>query len=176
VRFQHAPPPALHEYRRLFDAPVEFRCEVTEIEFDAELLTRPVVGADARLFSVLRSYAESELDIAAPTMDIVASVRRAIARMLAHEAPTVTIVSRRLGMSPRTLNRRLLAQGTTFRGIVTDVRSQLALAYLKNPVLSLSDVASLLGFAEQSSFHRAFKRWSGMSPGEYRTLAAQPSI
>jgi AraC-like DNA-binding protein len=66
------------------------------------------------------------------------------------------------------LRLRLAKCGRTFRGLVDEIRQEMALSYLQNPDLGLVDIAYLLGFSEQSAFQRAFKRWTGHSPGEYR--------
>ncbi|HVK77274.1 MAG TPA: helix-turn-helix transcriptional regulator [Kofleriaceae bacterium] len=78
------------------------------------------------------------------------------------------VVARRLGMSERTLQRRLKDEGTTFAVLVDEVRTDLARMYLADDRLAVYEVAFLLGFSEPSAFNRAFKRWLGTSPREYR--------
>ena len=85
--------------------------------------------------------------------------------------PTLEGVAARLGRPPRSLQRRLKAEGISYNGILDELRHDLALRYLGQRDLSLAEVAFLLGFAEQSVFQRAFRRWTGTSPAEWRRRA-----
>jgi AraC-like DNA-binding protein len=71
-------------------------------------------------------------------------------------------------MSPRTLRRMLRDEGTTFRDVVAEVRRELAFRYLRDPDVPIGEVAFLVGFSDANAFHRAFKRWTGGTPGEFR--------
>ncbi len=82
--------------------------------------------------------------------------------------PDLETAAAALELSPRALKRRLAERDTSFTRIIDDTRRQLALGYIADPALSLVDVAYLCGFSEQSAFNRAFKRWTGVPPGEYR--------
>ena len=104
-----------------------------------------------------------------PAPSIVADVRHAVLEGLP-EPPKAPGVARTLFVSTRTLHRRLAAAGVTFRQVVEEVRAQLAMDYLSKGA-SLSQVAFLLGFSEQSSFNRAFRRWTGMTPGRWRSAS-----
>ncbi|HEY7817075.1 MAG TPA: helix-turn-helix domain-containing protein, partial [Vicinamibacteria bacterium] len=95
-------------------------------------------------------------------------LRRLLTEELCGGRPTLEHLAARLHMSPRTLHRRLDDEGTTFRRIVTDVRRETAERHLREPVLAIGEIAFLLGFSEASAFHRAFKRWTGRRPLEYR--------
>ena len=96
-----------------------------------------------------------------------AQVRRVILAELADGAEEEA-VARALHVSRRTLQRRLADDGTSFRLVLEDLRKELAERYLKDPGNSIVEVAFLLGFSDQSSFHRAFQRWTGASPGRWR--------
>jgi AraC-like DNA-binding protein len=101
-------------------------------------------------------------------------VRAAIEReLLCLGQPHIVTISRALATSPRTLQRRLLDEGTSFRHVVDEVRASLARHYLDAGELALHDVAFRLGYAEVSAFLRAFKRWTGMTPTQFRTRAVQ---
>jgi AraC-like DNA-binding protein len=95
-------------------------------------------------------------------------VRSAIAAELAGGNPTVAYVARRLHMSPRTLERRLERESTTFSAVLEDLRKQLAFRYVGSASLELTEIAFLLGFSQTTAFHRAFKRWTGDTPLKYR--------
>jgi AraC-like DNA-binding protein len=83
--------------------------------------------------------------------------------------PRAPVIARRLRMSVRTLHRGLAAEGTTFSEVLDHMRHELAIRHLAEKQLAIGEVAFLLGFAELSSFYRAFKRWTGMTPAAYRT-------
>jgi AraC-like DNA-binding protein len=83
--------------------------------------------------------------------------------------PTLTQVARKIALSPRTLQRRLKDYGTDFKRLVDDTRRRLSLNYLKNPEHTFTEIAYLLGYSEASAFNRAFKRWTGATPSDYRS-------
>ena len=99
-------------------------------------------------------------------------IENAIAPLLPHGVPSVGDIASRLGMSGRTLARRLAAEGLTFKAVLGNLRSQLAEKYLSEPALSISEIAWLLGYEENTSFTHAFKRWTGKSPREARSERA----
>jgi len=84
------------------------------------------------------------------------------------QLPTMAAVARTLGMSARSLHRSLEAEGTKFLAIVDDVRREFAQRYLARKSLNLGEVSYLVGFSDNSAFFKAFKRWTGKKPGEYR--------
>lgn len=102
--------------------------------------------------------------------DVVAQVRRKLLACFPAGAPTQTAIAHALGMSPRTLHRRLAEAGTSFEKLLDDTRRELAAEYLRRSDYSVGEVAYLLGFAETSSFNRAFRRWTGTSPSEFRQV------
>ena len=101
-------------------------------------------------------------------MDIIGRVREAIAVELRGGNPQLESIARRLAMSPRTLQRRLRDRGAFFNDVLDAMRFRAAKSYLAQGDTAGTEVAYLLGFAEQSSFNRAFKRWSGQTPTDYR--------
>lgn len=98
-------------------------------------------------------------------------LRHLIAEALQNGVPELPALARSLGMSERSLRRRLDELGTSFRDVLDAVRKELALNHVKDRRLSLSEVAFLLGFSEPSTFHRAFKRWTGDTPAAFRARA-----
>jgi len=107
----------------------------------------------------------AEYDIKA---NLVNAVRSQVYRLLAEGEPGIERVAQRLGLGTRTLQQRLQQQGVSFQSVVDGLRQSLAELYLRDQALSLTDIALLLGFSEQSSFTRAFRRWRGQSPAAYR--------
>jgi AraC-like DNA-binding protein len=168
VSFPHPAPPALDEYRRIFGVEPVFMAPTATLTLGRELLARPL-AADAGLSRIVLEHAERLLQARQQEADgLVARVCRCLAEHLSNGPPSLAAMARQLHMSERSLQRRLEAEGTHFAALVDAVRKDLALRYLADPRLALGEVAYLLGFAEPSPFHRAFKRWTGTTPAAMR--------
>lgn len=176
IAFEHPPPgdPAerdavLAEFRRVFGVTPTFDAEANEIVFSARDLDRPHRTANLHLASVLEAHAVAALAKLPAAGDTVSAVRKEVlARLIAGEDPSLPTVARALGTSPRTLQRRLAALGTSHVEVVDGARSELARRYVLDRSLPLVEVAYALGFSDQTAFHRAFVRWTGSAPGAYR--------
>jgi AraC-like DNA-binding protein len=140
---------------------------------DAASLTVPVVNADARLLELLRRYANDLLARRAPKDDLVARAERWILENLHTGEVGVGRLARSLGMSDRTLTRRLAEDGFTPAGLVEDLRHELATQYLAEHALSLGRITYLLGYSDLSAFTRAFRRWTGRTPSKWRAELSQ---
>ena len=175
VEFAHAAPAELAPYREVFGLVPRFGAEVSAISFDAARLREPVPGADPGLSRIVTAHAERLLaEQAPPQPGLAEQVRRFIAESLDQGPPSLRQVAHRLHLSERSLQRRLGEEGCRFAELVEQVRRELALRYIADRKLALGEVAYLLGFAEPSPFHRAFKRWTGMTPAAARRQQAQP--
>jgi AraC-like DNA-binding protein len=168
VRFQHRAPARTAEHVRVFGAPVSFGHAANAIVVERDLAERQVPAADARLYPILKDLLERILDEMPPVDGLLTSARRAIAESMRHGDPTVAQVARRLDLGPRTLQRHLEQHGTTFMRLVDDTRRQFSLRYLRDPKHTLTDIAYLLGYSEVSAFNRAFRRWTGSTPTDFR--------
>jgi AraC-like DNA-binding protein len=167
VDFSHPPPPDISEHERVFECPVVFGAETCGLVIPRGVWDTPRIG-DPTLFSVLDAHARMLLEQVPRSPDVLGRVREAIAAELSGGQPTLDSVARRLAMSPRTLQRRLADCGVVFNDALDAMRFDAAKSYLAQPDIAGSEVAYLLGFAEPSSFNRAFKRWTGQTPTEYR--------
>ena len=107
-------------------------------------------------------------DVTVPRATVAGTLRRLLEKELCYGEPTRERIAARLHMSARTLHRRLVREGTTFRGVLTDVRREIAERHLRERRLAIGEIAFRLGFSEPSAFHRAFKRWTGRPPHAYR--------
>jgi AraC-like DNA-binding protein len=132
------------------------------------LLHTPCARADPALVAVLDRYAAERLEHVPRTDSIADRVRTVLGDELRGGEPTAARLAARLKMSPRTLNRALAAEGTSYRQLLDALRRELAERHLAGDQLSISEVGFLLGFCELSSFHRAFKRWTGRTPARFR--------
>ena len=162
------------EFRAFFGSDVEFGADGDAMSFPAQLAALPVAGRDDYLNEMLRQYAEEAL--ARRDRPILRSkVEATLPGLLPHGRATASEVARRLGMSSRTLSRKLGEEGTSFVEILDQLRAALAKHYLDDDALPVSEIAWLLGYREVSSLTHAFKRWTGTSPRQFRSLEAQPT-
>lgn len=171
VDFINPAPADLQPYLDFFGCPVRFAQARTRVCFPAGWLAVPLQKPDPVLADLLATQVDSLLDRLPAEADIVQQTRRALARRLREQSASLDSVAGDLCLSPRTLHRRLELAGMNFRALWEDTRRHLAEEYLRDPRLSLSDVATLLGFSEQSAFTRAFRRWHGTGPKAWRTSA-----
>ena len=127
-------------------------------------------AADAALGAVIRRRLDKALDKLDRPADAstAARVRRLLIEGMGQEKRSVTTIGREMGVSARTLSRRLVEEGTSFRDIQDQVRHQLAVALLGDASVSIAEVAFFLGYAEPAPFHRSFKRWTGTTPQVHR--------
>ena len=145
--------------------------------FDAALLALPVPNADVGLYPVLQQHAEQLLQKKLRVQGeagIVARVRASIASHLAQDRAGLPLIAQDLNLSQRTLQRKLSDANTSFQLVLDQTRREMAQGYLRQPDLSLVDIAFLLGYQDQSAFNHAFKEWTGDSPGSYREKRGNP--
>lgn len=168
VCFEHVPVGNSDEYRRVLGCEARFGQAYTAVAFSPQLLSRPIRDKNPILRRLLDHHAEQLLAARRQTADAVGDVWQAVTEALASGMPSLDDVARRLNCSSRSLQRRLAARGQNFKELIDEVRRGLALRYIDDGKLSLLDIAFLLGFSEQSGFQRAFKRWTGTTPGAWR--------
>lgn len=160
-------------YRRVFGLVPRFAAPVSCLVLSAEWLDRAVPAADPGLSRIVTAHAEQLLAAraAAAPETTAAQVKRHVAEAMAHGPLPLRQVAARLNVSERSLQRRLKEEGTRYALLVDEVRRDLAWRYVAERRLALGEVAYLLGFAEPSAFHRAFKRWTGSTPAAARRAA-----
>lgn len=169
VSFRHPAPGDLREHDAFFDCELRFAAAHDGLEFDRETLSIPLPGADSDLSRFLVEHLRSLAgDPPAAAVTLEGRVRQAICIRLGSRSLAMNALSQELGMSPRTLRRRLLERGTSYHEIRDRVRRELADDLLTNPEHTLSEVAFLLGFSDASAFHRAYVRWTGRTPASRR--------
>jgi AraC-like DNA-binding protein len=167
--FTHPRPAQIEAYERTFPGgKLRFDAPFNGFVMSKDYLAVPVEGADPNLHALIREHADALLAKLPNARAITMRVRDLIAKELAGGDPSVAQIARQLPMGERTLARRLEQEGTTFKEVLDGLRKQLALAYVEENELSLSEVATALGFSQSAAFHRAFKRWTGETPMSYR--------
>ncbi|HEY5961303.1 MAG TPA: AraC family transcriptional regulator, partial [Polyangiaceae bacterium] len=171
VRFPFPKFVATDELEAYFGTPMVFATDRCAFRFDASDLDRPQRLADPQLAAFLERYAEDALAALPEAGRVSSQVREILAKGLPDGEVSLKTVAKKLAMSERSLQRRLGSENTTLLQITDDLRRELASDYLKRKELSVSDVAYLLGFSATPPFFRAFKKWTGQTPGEYRQAA-----
>lgn len=172
VDFINPEPADLTPYLAFFGCPVRFAQVRTRVCFPVSWLSQPLQRPDPVLADLLAAQVDALLDRLPAEADIVQQTRRALARRLRLQSVSLDNVATDLCLSPRTLHRRLELAGVNFKGLWEDTRRHLAEEYLRDQRLSLSDIAALLGFSEQSAFTRAFRRWHAQGPKAWRARLA----
>lgn len=159
----------LSEMERYFGCALDFGATKDQISFEAQEARLSLVFADRYLNKFLIDYYEDAIaDRQTKHQSLRTRVENAITPRLPHGTMNINNVASDLGMSARTLSRRLAEEGLTFTTIMEEIRSDLANRYLQNSSLSISQIAWLLGYSEVSSFAHAFQRWTGSSPTSVR--------
>jgi AraC-like DNA-binding protein len=170
VSFRHVDRPAA-ALAAVFGAPIELGALHNEIVFDRATLELPVPSADAAVAALLDHEAKVVLDRASRAPSASERVRAAIREKLQDGEPGVDAIAARVRASPRSLQRWLAREGTTFAAQLDLVRRELALRYIAQRHVGIAEIAFLTGFSDASAFYRAFRRWTGTTPAEYRRQA-----
>jgi AraC-like DNA-binding protein len=166
VNFPHSRPADDRPYRQFFRTQILFDQELGAINFDRRILDRQITNANQQLFEILNAYLKQQQQHV-PT-DFLSLVRETIVCALHEGNCSVQDTGRRLGLSPRTLQRRLNAQGSSFKKLLAEVRNNIAQQYLRNTTVPLTRIAVLLGYSELAAFSRSFRREFGLSPTDWR--------
>lgn len=156
------------EYQRVFGAPVRFQQGEFAILLHPNQVEAPIMTADYQLLRLLVAHAQEKSAQWQQQHGFSSIVRQSMIQLVRPEFPTIEQVAQHLNLSLRTLQRRLSAEGLTYKQLLEEVRKDFALSYLRKPELSVSEVAYLLGYADTSAFSRAFKRWLHISPQQWR--------
>ena len=172
AEFSYPAPDDTRALKRAFGPNLKFGCEVSCLYFSRESVHYPLVDLDVALGGDFWEGPRSVLREPEDTDPFLRDTRAAIRRALPGGSPTVDELARDMGISRRTLQRRLGALGASFKQILQDVREEQSLRYLDDPRLAITEIALLLGYSDQASFSNAFKTWRGCAPSEYRQRAA----
>ena len=151
-----------------FGCRVRFKADRNALVFRSTDLDCPFLNHNEELVSMLGAQLEAELDAKNESKEVGELVKQTLMRSLAGKRPSLQEIARELGMSSRTLQRRLSASRATFQELLESARRELAHHYLKRPTVEFNEAAFLLGFEDVNSFFRAFQAWEGLSPTEWR--------
>jgi AraC-like DNA-binding protein len=168
VCFEYPPPAHCSAYAAAFGGTERFSQPFTGVEFSAHALDRRHVHHDLELHTLILAQAERTLDRGPRPMRCVDRVRVILSSAPVAQLPEMVELSRKLGLSERTLRRKLEDEGTSYRELTQSIQYKAACAMLRDPDLTLQSIAHALGFADSTAFHRAFLRWAKFTPAEYR--------
>lgn len=174
VTFRHAAPGETAPYAAFFDCPVRFGADRNAIVLRAGMLDLPTKLGDPGVSRFLTEHLDAELGALPSEPTIQRSLAKHLSQALSNGIPKAESVARAIGMSERTLYRRLSDAGLTYQDVLESTQKSLAETLLTQSGMTIAEVSFLTGFSEQSTFSRAFKRWVGQTPGAYRK-AAQPA-
>jgi AraC-like DNA-binding protein len=168
IRFRHAAPAEAERLCETLAAPVRFEAEDNALVLPEAVMALPLPSADPAMFAYFdREAARRVAEHGHPSATVLDELRRVIEATLPEGVPELASLAEQLGLSPRTLQRRLAEQGSSLRKLIDELRHELALRHLAAG-LSIAEVSFLLGFSEPSAFHRAFKRWTDRTPAQWR--------
>lgn len=170
VCFTFPAPDELSEYHRVFGENIRFEQPAATVLFDSVLMNAPIPQSNPALRRQLETQANELLLKAGgnQTDPVLQKVQHLIANSLADGTPDIESVAEQLAMSTRALQRKMSELDSSFSKLLDSTRQELAMSYIQKPHVSLTEIAFLLGFSEQSAFNRAFKRWTGDAPSSYR--------
>src|SRR5271168_4326432 len=176
TEFSYAEPKHSAEYRLMYCDDLSFNRPHTLLAFESDYLALPVVQNDRSIKEFLRTAPENILLKYKNGSSLSAKVRRRLRQSLPKEVPDFEDLAGELNMTPATIRRRLHEEGATYQSIKDQLRRDLAISYLSDSTRSVMDIALELGFSERSAFHRAFRKWTGASPGEFRRNSQRISV
>jgi AraC-like DNA-binding protein len=168
TEFSYAEPAHSAEYRLMYCADLHFNRAHTLLAFEASYLDLPVVQNERSAKEFLRTAPESILLKYKNGSSLSARVRRRLRQFLPGTVPDFEQLADEMSITPATMRRRLHEEGESYQSIKDQLRRDLAISYLSHSKRSVMDIALELGFSERSAFHRAFRKWTGASPGEFR--------
>lgn len=168
VMVKHAAPKSLEAHKSYFGCPLQFESPHDALLLSDETLRHPNILGDEGITQFILSHLDAEIAQVEDDVSLVHQTKDGIARALSEGPPKMADVAKGLGLSVRSFHRKLAEHGASFQTLTEETRRELALGMLKEDRFSLSEIAFLTGFSEQSAFTRAFKRWMGQTPASYR--------
>ncbi|MGL4967421.1 MAG: AraC family transcriptional regulator [Inquilinus sp.] len=164
------PDPKSDAHRAYFGCPIRYKAPRNALVLGSADLDRPFPGHNPELLEILTPALASALGELQASTSITEQVKVVLKRSLASGRPELSDVARELGMSERTLQRRITEDGATFRELLVKARQELGRQLLSDPSAEIDEVACLLGYQDTSSFYRAFRDWEGVTPNRWREL------
>ena len=170
--FEHAAPAHHSEYTRVFKGAERFNQSFTGLQFPRKLLDVRQLHHDPRLYALIHAEARRSIDSLARSPSHAERLKRYLAARPPGRIPNMVVAARELGMSVRSLRRRLSEEGVSYRALVQARLEEAAIQALQTPGRSVQEAAFATGFSDCTAFHRAFKHWTGVTPAEFQRRTA----
>ncbi len=168
VMFCGDPPPSIEKYQQFFNCVLRFNQPENGFRFSVDYLDFPILQTEDSLREFLRNAPFQLITMPNHGESVASQIRSLIGHDVSKKFPSFEQITERLNMSATTLRRRLRKEQISYQEIKDNCRRDASLVYLSRPELSINAIAALMGFTDASSFHRSFKKWTGMTPKEYR--------
>ncbi|MFJ2362137.1 AraC family transcriptional regulator [Pseudomonas sp. NPDC087697] len=170
IELRCAEPDFCDDYKVMFSENLRFDRPRTRMIFSADCLDLPIKRSSDELKRFLAHAPANILVKYRDPQSLASRIKHDLRQLPAEQWPETDSLAQRLCMSASTLRRRLAEEGQTYQGLKDSVRKELAIVWLAEPSISFAEIATRLGFADTSSFYKAFRKWSGSNPGHYRSL------
>ncbi|MBV7545839.1 AraC family transcriptional regulator [Pseudomonas sp. PDM26] len=170
IELRCSKPDFCDDYQVMFSENLRFDRPRTRMIFSADCLDLPIKRSPEELKRFLAHAPANILVKYRDPQSLASRIKHDLRHLPAEHWPETEVLAQRLCMSASTLRRRLAEEGQTYQGLKDGVRKELAIVWLAEPAISFSEIATRLGFADVSSFYKAFRKWSGSNPGHYRSL------
>lgn len=168
TRFSFSKPKSIKEHERIFQSPQEFSAHQNQLVFKIIDLQESVISYDRSLYSLFDQLLQDKAEALHHQLTFADEVRKLITKEFKGQVPSVEIAASRLNMTSRSFQRRLQAEGKSYRNISTQLRKEFALQLLNTSQAKMEEIADVLGYSEASAFRRAFKSWTDTSPTKMR--------
>jgi AraC-like DNA-binding protein len=174
--FRCAEPPTVQEYRQMFCDHMRFDQPESYVDLSPDFLALPVIQTIQSVKPFLRDAPGSFIVKYRNAGSLAARVRKLLRALPMAAWPAADQMAQRLHVAEATLRRHLKHEGHTYQSIKDDLRRDIAIGELQSGARTIADIAAMLGFAEPSAFHRAFRKWTGMRPGDYRRAGGGKTV
>lgn len=168
VQFEFSKPKDQREYDQVFQSTIQFGADSNQLVVRGVDMNQPVIGYDVSLFSLFDELIQERVNALMDKKNFSGVVTNLLLTEFKVQIPSVEIIASRLNMTPRTFQRKLLEEGTTYRKLSGSVRKELALQLIKKSKHKTEEIAQMLGYSDASAFRRAFKQWTDGNPSELR--------
>ncbi|MDX1693844.1 MAG: AraC family transcriptional regulator ligand-binding domain-containing protein [Ketobacteraceae bacterium] len=168
AHIEFSAPPYAEDYKKAFNCPVVFNQDRNALKLKDNVLETPLIHENRSLHQYLLEQCELAISRVALASSYRNKVLKVLGTMLHGKTPSIEEVAQELGIPTWTLRRKLKDEDTSYQALVDEMRRDVALSYMRNTDLSFGEISYLLGFSTPGAFQRAFKRWAGTTPGEYR--------
>ena len=172
VYFAHEKPENIEDHKSFFGCDLIFNAEEYQIVWPKALMDEPVIQANPELYEVFEKYVKEIMEQIDRDEPVSRIVNKHLLDLIQKNDATLEAVASRMAIGPRTLQRKLRDEGLSFNTLLGNVRKEIAVYHLKRDMLTITQISYLLGFSEPSVFHRSFKKWTGVTPADFRRRPA----